>query len=431
MLFTIIAFFTIGIVVLPLILLLLALETEPLVTHSERLSIDDMERIKRVLKEHSPHRLQAGDLGHVSLTERDLNLLLIHALTYLPHCDRISGNVIFKSNSVYGRLTTILPKNPFGTFLNVTAELSVRSTPIAVGNVYIGDLSVPGWLVKIIGKYCHKVLSRHEGYRELADSVRKVKHVQLNKNKLILVYEWDPAVADRLQSHGRDLLFPEDEKKRLLVYHRELTRFLTTQKRSSVSLAKLLRPLASLAEERSSLGNPIVENRALIFVVAIYVVNRNLNDLVGSENAKDKQLPRIMTVTLLGRRDLAQHFMASAAIAASANSNTANVIGLFKEIDDSRGGSGFSFADLTADRAGVKFAELATGSLTSARLLQRQMRDNLVESHFMPSIENLPEGIMALEFKKTYGDLDNKAYRVVDSEIEHRLSTCKLYRGDR
>ena len=415
-------------VILPLILLYLTLETEPLVVRSDRLSLDDMERIKKVLKENNPQHLQTGDVKRVSLTERDLNLIFSHTLTYFPHNERISGNVSFELQSVRGRLTTLLPKNPFGTFLNTTAELSIGPNSIRIQDVHIGALDVPDWLVNKIGKYCHKVLSRRDDYRDLIESLRNVKRFKLNKNELVLVYEWDPAIANRLQSRGRNLLFPDDEKERLLVYQRELTMALDEQKGRQVSLTKLLRPLASLACDRSGMGNPVAENHSLLFVVAVYVMNGNLMNLIGANQAKNNPIPRRLHITLSRRRDLAQHFIASAIIAASANSNTANVIGLFKEIDDSRGGSGFSFADLTADRAGVKFGELAIGSPASAKFLQEQLKENLMESHFMPSIKNLPEGIMEFQFKKTYGDLDSEAFRLVNKEIEHRLSICTLFR---
>jgi hypothetical protein len=72
---------------------------------------------------------------------------------------------------------------------------------------------------------------------------------------------------------------------------------------------------------------------------------------------------------------------------------------------------------------------MATGTEQRARLLQQRMSGPLLlETDFMPSIENLPEGIMELEFKHRYRDLDSKNYRIVEDEIESRLSRCKVYR---
>jgi hypothetical protein len=96
-------------------------------------------------------------------------------------------------------------------------------------------------------------------------------------------------------------------------------------------------------------------------------------------------------------------------------------------MDDSRGGSGFSFADLAADRAGVKFAETAIASSNQAKLIQQHMGSSITESDFMPNIENLPEGIQELEFKQTYQDLDSASYRMIEAEIERRINLCRIY----
>ena len=45
----------------------------------------------------------------------------------------------------------------------------------------------------------------------------------------------------------------------------------------------------------------------------------------------------------------------------------------------------------------------------------------------MPRIDDLPEGIMELEFKHRYRDLDSEAYRLVQDEIDRRLATCRVY----
>ena len=101
--------------------------------------------------------------------------------------------------------------------------------------------------------------------------------------------------------------------------------------------------------------------------------------------------------------------------------------GLYKEVDDSHGGSGFSFADLAADRAGVRLTELATGSAQKASAIQQKMAAAITEDQFMPRIDNLPEGIMALQFKNRYSDFDSTAYTLVEDEITQRINACLVY----
>jgi hypothetical protein len=49
------------------------------------------------------------------------------------------------------------------------------------------------------------------------------------------------------------------------------------------------------------------------------------------------------------------------------------------------------------------------------------------EDQFMPRIDHLPEGIMALQFKKRYADFDSKAYTMVEDEITQRINSCWVY----
>ena len=149
--------------------------------------------------------------------------------------------------------------------------------------------------------------------------------------------------------------------------------------------------------------------------------------IVSNRVAKRDQRPRYVNLTLMGRRDLALHFLVSAAVTVSAGGGMADLLGVFKEMADAQGGSGFSFADLAADQAGVRLAKLAMGSL-NARSLQQRMNQELKETDFMPRVDQLPVSIMELEFERRYRDLDSATYKIVDDEIERRIAECRIYK---
>jgi uncharacterized protein YfiM (DUF2279 family) len=107
--------------------------------------------------------------------------------------------------------------------------------------------------------------------------------------------------------------------------------------------------------------------------------------------------PRPLILTLQGRHDLAQHFAISAALAAWAGEPLANTIGLDKEVDDARGGSGFSFADLAADRAGTRFGELA---VQPARLAAPSPAGS---ERPAAATDGLPEPMQTDEFRRRFG----------------------------
>ena len=80
-------------------------------------------------------------------------------------------------------------------------------------------------------------------------------------------------------------------------------------------------------------------------------------------------------ITAYGRHDLPRHFWVSAGLAVISDSEASMAVGIAKEMMDSAGGSGFSFIDLTADRAGTLFCIAATRDEDSARAMQRMIRN--------------------------------------------------------
>ena len=153
------------------------------------------------------------------------------------------------------------------------------------------------------------------------------------------------------------------------------------------------------------------------------IAGKNLAQLL--PQARSWPRPRRLTLTLLGREDSAQHFGISAALAIWAGEPAAKAIGMYKEIDDSRGGSGFSFADLAADRAGTRFGELL---VESSAHLHAALRGTLSDADLLASPAGLPESLSEADFRRRFGDGDNLAYRELASEIERRLTALPLYR---
>jgi hypothetical protein len=45
----------------------------------------------------------------------------------------------------------------------------------------------------------------------------------------------------------------------------------------------------------------------------------------------------------------------------------------------------------------------------------------------MPAVTRLPEGVMELEFKTRFEDLDSASYALVQGEIERRIGASPLY----
>jgi hypothetical protein len=114
-------------------------------------------------------------------------------------------------------------------------------------------------------------------------------------------------------------------------------------------------------------------------------------------------------------------------MSAGGDSRFADAVGLFKEWQDSQGGSGFSFVDLAADRAGTRLGEQAVASPELARKVQQRLAEGLRDQDLLPPLLDLPEGLSERHFEERFGGIDGEPYLQMRAAIELRLDTLPLY----
>jgi hypothetical protein len=151
----------------------------------------------------------------------------------------------------------------------------------------------------------------------------------------------------------------------------------------------------------------------------------NFVKMVEPENERAIRLVALSQPTILGRRDLAQHFVVSAYLAAAGGTQLAVSTGLIKEMADASGGSGFSFCDMAANRAGILFA----GSLLNKRVPLRAVGDEFTVVAYMPSIDELPEGLNAAQLLAEYGPQNDDRFQRELQRIDQRLLQLPSYRN--
>jgi hypothetical protein len=159
-------------------------------------------------------------------------------------------------------------------------------------------------------------------------------------------------------------------------------------------------------------SNTLVENR-----VASHFVQA-----VDTAAQRRERQSAIQGLRMLGRHDLAQHFFVSAALTVIVGPELAEAAGLAKEIMDARSGSHFSYADLAADLAGIRFANRLLGGDIDLDQLARQFKI----SEVMPDVVGLPENLDwdALQPQLTGQGMNSlSGYR---SEIVRRIGQLDL-----
>jgi hypothetical protein len=140
---------------------------------------------------------------------------------------------------------------------------------------------------------------------------------------------------------------------------------------------------------------------------------------VESADERKLRLAVLGSPTVRARRDWCQHFAVSAMLTTQVGPTAAESAGRLKETMDMRsGGSGFSFADLSADYAGVAFAvRVQKGGLA----LDKLAAGFQVDDH-APDAAGLADGLTAEEFRKKYGSLGDDRFRAEEDRIRKRIA---------
>ncbi len=167
-------------------------------------------------------------------------------------------------------------------------------------------------------------------------------------------------------------------------------------------------------------SNAIVEqNRAAFVALAMYAVSTEAGRLAGDAAQRVRQCKGMNgEAVLAGRADLASHWALSAALAMSLGDDVGRAMGEWKELSDSRpGGSGFSFVDLAADRAGLVFARQASDPATAA-VTARNLRTATTEYLLPIRALALSEGLTERQFVSQFKALDSTQFNAATSRID-------------
>lgn len=395
----------------------LALEDRPLVAKPAALGASELERVKRLLEQNDPRRLRSGARRTVSVSQQDLQLLVDH------FASRVAGGgaqVVVGRGMATVAVSAELPRSPVGRFVNVHASVRDTGDTIRLEELRIGRLPVPAWLARAIVEQALGRLEENDDFRAARSAV---KGITLGEGRLDVTFEWRADLPARLTR----ALLPREDQERLRPYQERLAEAARDAAGAAgLPLVSVLRSLFDLAGDRAGQGDAVAENRAALLVLGVYLSGRGLGAIVPAANEWPRAAAR--KVTLNGREDLAQHFALSAALAATAGGRVADAIGLQKELDDSRGGSGFSFGDLAADRAGTRFGEAATANGASARSIQARIRAGVRDSEIMVDTADLPDFMPEAELKRRFGGVDAPAYRRMAADIERRIDALPLHR---
>ncbi len=391
------------------------LQDQPQVVLASQISSDDIGKAVALARMHDPRRTPPGQVTTLQLSEHDLDVLMNEgARRWVQGAVRLQ----IQQNQAQVQLSLPAPANPFGRWLNVQLGLEETAGLPWVTSLQIGGLALPARLGVWLGRFS---LERAGLAAELNLAGDLVKKIDFAPQSVTLRYVLTPDSTKRMLA----AVLPVGEEQRLRVYSELMVKLAATQPAfTHVSMAQWLGPMFELARRRSLAGaDAVAENRSAILTLALYVSGRGAGSLF--PDARQWPHANPLRLTLNGRDDFPMHLLISAALAMEGTGPLSKAIGVWKEIADSRDGSGFSFNDIAADRAGTRLGELA---MTQPRVLQDRLAGGVQDSDVMPAWADLPEFLPEPEFKRRFGGVGAPPYLALLAEIDRRVSALPALR---
>jgi hypothetical protein len=416
-----------------LILLRIVLAQAPLAFDAAQVTSEDKRRLVSLIRSKSPRSLQENQTHTLSLSERDINTLLAWGLSLGPGQRKAVVNL--DPNSISLTASVPLPlKEGVSAYFNVelTGQTCLERDllQVTLAKCRIGRVNLPPWLLEVLSPMITSVLTHSRLSRPFVVAMHSLS---LTNEKLEVTY-------GRLRLHGRgfreDIFGAETAGDEVIASTR-------VQMQHLLALAALdadqpcdfdtcMEAAFTLAQTRSIIGNPIIENRAAIFALGIGLGHWRVKQFLGTID--DKPIDRVTrerlsSVCLRGRTDWTKHFWVSASLTLLSEDVVSHAMGLLKEeLDAGGGGSGFSFGDLLADRAGTMFALCATDNESKARAMQDRIVGGFDVDAFFPVAYDLPEGLTDAQLQSRYGGVGGDGYNKLLQEIDRRIDMCAAYR---
>jgi uncharacterized protein YfiM (DUF2279 family) len=392
------------------IILFYAVEDTAITKSNWSLNHSDIQRAKNILS-NTGSKTQHS----IQLSEKDLNIALSYLLNYYIHS---TSKITVEEQFLRFKISLLLTNNPFGSHLNFSFNLTKQAGYPVINTLQIGSIKIANEFAGLIVESIIKYTPLKEFYILATQHIRSL---QIRPKGLSISYitSEDLSLKTALSLNNKNyhsVVFYQQKISSIIAQH---------DPRRRLSLAELLQPLFKQAYQRSTSITATAENRAVLIAISTYVNKSEIQAFLPFDISPVTK--RQYSASLYRRTDMAKHFMASAALAATGAGTFAHFLGQEKELLDAKQGSGFSFIDLASDRAGLRFGKTAVASAAQARLLQQRMANIKDYTAFMPEVRDLPENMNNAVFKQKFGSVYNSKYQAMLQKIDNRIDKLAIY----
>lgn len=415
-----------------LVFLVAVAESEPVIQTQQPPGPHDAARTRAMLlrlhRTLDPAFGRSGGKRRFWASELELNSSASVVARGFPH---LRSKMAVTPDAIVYMLSARLPKTPLGGWINLALSVQPSKDGLRFYSFDIGGYRLPAAILLPLFRFASDFILGDGLGSKIVDSIDSIsvqrKTVVL---EITMTRQHRQVLMARAKQHlVKIAMLGGAEEVRL--YYRAVDQMAKEGRFDPQgSFVSYLQTVLELARQRSHDGNASNENRSAILALGIYCGHWRIENLIGAVLTDEMKGRKSLCddVTLAGRADLRRHFIVSAALEIASESGLAFAIGEFKELLDSNWrGSGFSFADLAADRAGIRFAEKALRNGDDASALQIMLSKRGVEETIFPDTSDLPEGLSEVAFKRRFGDVDSPAYRKVLEIIDKRIDALPAY----
>lgn len=314
-------------------------------------------------------------------------------------------------------------------WINFRAEIAPSRTGLDVRALELGRMSLPPAITLKVLQFAGDMLSDVPMGTLLFSSINEVRTAP---GKVVVAIDagegGEGSLFTRVMSGVRDAAGISDSADIARHYDAIAAAAASGKLPADGSLAVWLEFAVNSARDAAA-GDPDAagrELRAAVSALAALCARRSAIETVAGEFASPDQGKRCQGVRLAGRDDLRKHFLLSAAFQMAGGTAVSFGFGEVKElVDGSGGGSGFSFDDVAADRAGIRWAEAA--ELATPDGLAALAKTSGDAANWMPSIKGLPSFMQVAEFKSKFGAVDSAPYKAQVAEIDRRIDALPMH----
>ncbi|HXY40933.1 MAG TPA: hypothetical protein VEQ10_14775, partial [Vicinamibacteria bacterium] len=395
-------------------LLVSSLEREAAVPEPPMVSTADRRRVVAVFRGKDPRSIPEGELRTLRLEQEDLDRLVAWGLPLVQGPEHARAAVALEANDTVGlRLSARAPR--LGRWINLSAgaRLGVEEGRFFLREprLSVGRFAVPTRLMDALSPALAAAVRAERRLRPVLAALRELR---VERGVAVATYGRTQMprglVASLVWGEGESAGLREAVAEQVETVLAALAKAPAGDTRTARAYEAAFR----LARQRSQEARAVEANRAAILALGIVLGSGQLSPVV-ADPANEEQRARAAELragaTLRGRADWTRHFSLSSALTVLSAVAPSNAAGLLKEELDADGGSGFSFGDLLADRAGTTFGAQATVDEAHAAAFQQRIVGGFEVAAFFPEARDLPEKIPDLELRARYGGVGGPLFR--------------------